>query len=263
VLERGFDLLGLKLEEASEPFEGACTAVHPILIESAVKFQSKATQELFPPAGPVKSQIIGDVTEDKSEQANRVKAFMNYQITDQMGEYFDEFERMLFHLPLIGSAFKKTYFDQSLNRPVSEFVPIDQFYISYYATDLRRADRYTHVIYRSPIEMQRDIAAGMYADVDLPQASMPEQTAMAQKMDTILGLSPSSQHDPQHVLLEQHCYLDLPKQYHGEDDGLSLPYIVTIDQQLFVVTMTLKTNGVKRKYSLLTIVLFPALVSMA
>ena len=191
MFERGFDLLGLKLEEASEPFEGACTAVHPILIESAVKFQSKATQELFPPAGPVKSQIVGDVTEDKSEQANRVKAFMNYQITDQMGEYFDEFERMLFHLPLIGSAFKKTYFDQSLNRPVSEFVPIDQFYISYYATDLRRADRYTHVIYRSPIEMQRDIAAGMYADVDLPEASMPEQTAMAQKMDTILGLSPS------------------------------------------------------------------------
>jgi hypothetical protein len=107
MFERGFDLLGLKLEEASEPFEGACTAVHPILIESAVKFQSKAIQELFPPAGPVKSQIVGDVTEEKQDQANRVKAFMNYQVTDQIAEYFDEFERMLFHLPLIGSAFKK------------------------------------------------------------------------------------------------------------------------------------------------------------
>ena len=244
MFERGFDLLGLKLEEAAEPFEGACTAVHPILIESAVKFQSKATQELFPPAGPVKSQIVGDVTEEKQDQANRVKAFMNYQVTDQITEYFDEFERMLFHLPLIGSAFKKTYFDQGLNRPVSEFVPIDQFYISYYATDLRRADRYTHVIYRSPVEMQRDIAAGMYADVDLPEASMPEQTAMAQKMDTILGLSPSSQHDPQYVLLEQHCYLDLPKQFHGEDDGLSLPYIVTIEEK------SRKVLSIRRNYDI-------------
>ena len=244
MFERGFDLLGLKLEEASEPFEGACTAVHPILIESAVKFQSKATQELFPPAGPVKSQIVGDVTEEKQEQANRVKEFMNYQVTDQITEYFDEFERMLFHLPLIGSAFKKTYFDQGLNRPVSEFVPIDQFYISYYATDLRRADRYTHVIYRSPVEMQRDIAAGMYADVDLPDASMPEQTPMAQKMDTILGLSPSSQNDPQYVLLEQHCYLDLPKQFHGDNDGLSLPYIVTIEQK------TRRVLSIRRNYDI-------------
>ena len=246
MFERGFDLLGLKLEEASEPFEGACTAVHPILIESAVKFQSKATQELFPPAGPVKSQIIGDKTEEKEAQAERVKAFMNYQITDQMGEYFDEFERMLFHLPLIGSAFKKTYFDKSLNRPVSEFVPIDQFYISYYATDLRRADRYTHVIYRSPIEMQRDTVAGMYADVDLPEASMPDQSAMAQKMDTILGLSPSSQHDPQYVLLEQHCYLDLPEPFQ-EDDGLSLPYIVTIDYKSRQVLSVRRNYDIKDK----------------
>ena len=246
MFERGFDLLGLKLEEASEPFEGACTAVHPILIESAVKFQSKATQELFPPAGPVKSQIIGDKTEEKEAQAERVKAFMNYQITDQMGEYFDEFERMLFHLPLIGSAFKKTYFDKSLNRPVSEFVPIDQFYISYYATDLRRADRYTHVIYRSPIEMQRDTVAGMYTDVDLPEASMPDQSAMAQKMDTILGLSPSSQHDPQYVLLEQHCYLDLPEPFQ-EDDGLSLPYIVTIDYKSRQVLSVRRNYDIKDK----------------
>ena len=229
MFERGFDLLGLKLEEASEPFEGACTAVHPILIESAVKFQSKATQELFPASGPVKSQIIGEVTEEKEKQSHRVKDFMNYQITEQMPEYFDEFERMLFHLPLIGSAFKKIYFDSSLNRPVSEFVPIDQFYVSYYATDLRRADRYTHVIYRSPVEMQRDMAAGMYADVDLPEASTPEFAPISQKMDTIMGLSPSGSHDPQYVLLEQHCYLDI--EGYEDEDGLSLPYIVTIEEQ--------------------------------
>ena len=229
MFERGFDLLGLKLEEASEPFEGACTAVHPILIESAVKFQSKATQELFPASGPVRSQIIGEVSEEKEKQSHRVKDFMNYQVTEQMPEYFDEFERMLFHLPLIGSAFKKIYFDSSLNRPVSEFVPIDQFYVSYYATDLRRADRYTHVIYRSPVEMKRDMAAGMYADVDLPEASTPEFAPISQKMDTIMGLSPSGSHDPQYVLLEQHCYLDI--EGYEDEDGLSLPYIVTIEEQ--------------------------------
>ena len=229
MFERGFDLLGLKLEEASEPFEGACTAVHPVLIESAVKFQSKATQELFPASGPVKSQIIGNVSEEKEDQAQRVEEFMNYQVTDQMSEYFDEFERMLFHLPLIGSAFKKIYFDSGLNRPVSEFVPIDQFYVSYYATDLRRADRYTHVIYRSPVEMRRDIAAGMYADVELPEASIQQSTPMYQKMDNIMGLSPSGDNDPQYVLLEQHCYLDL-EGFEDEED-IALPYIVTIEEK--------------------------------
>ena len=230
MFEKGFDLLGLKLEETSEPFDGACTAVHPILIESAVKFQSKAIQELFPAAGPVKTQIIGNSTAARMQQANRVKEFMNYQLTDLIPEYFDEMERMLFHLPLIGSAFKKIYFDVGLNRPVAEFVPIDQFYISYHATDLRRADRYTHVIYRSPIEMERDIASGMYADIDLPSASVPSQTSIAQKIDSISGLTASSQEDQQYVLLEQHCYLDLQGRL-ADESGLSLPYIVTIEEQ--------------------------------
>ena len=242
MFERGFDLLGLKLEETAEPFQGACTAVHPVLIESAVKFQSKATQELFPPAGPIRTQIIGESTPDKEAQAQRIKSFMNYQVTELMPEYFDEFERMLFHLPLIGSAFKKIYFDASLNRPVSEFVPIDQFYVSYYATDLRRADRYTHVIYRSPIEMQRDIAAGMYCDVELPEPLNPPQTALGRKVDTIMGLSPSVKTDPQYVLLEQHCYLDLPEQFTKGANGLSLPYIVTVDQE------SRKVLSVRRNY---------------
>ena len=129
MFERGFDLLGLKLEEGSEPFEGACTAVHPLLIESAVKFQSKASQELFPSSGPVKANILGKATPQKELQANRVQNFMNYQLTEQMPEYFDEFERMLFHLPLIGSAFKKIYYNSTLKRPSSEFIPIDQFYV--------------------------------------------------------------------------------------------------------------------------------------
>ena len=225
MFERGFDLLGLKLDETTEPFEGAATAVHPLLIESAVKFQSRASQELFPAAGPVKTQVLGDATEEKQRQASRVQNFMNYQLTEQMPEYFDEFERMLFHLPLIGSAFKKIYYDAAEERPVSEFVPIDQFYVSYYATDLRRADRYTHVIYRSPHELYRQIEAGMYAEIDLPEAKQPEQSALTEKMDTVLGLSPSGDDDPQYVLLEQHCYLDI------EDHGYACPYIVTVEEQ--------------------------------
>ena len=225
MFERGFDLLGLKLEQGSEPFVGACTAVHPLLIESAVKFQSKASGELFPSRGPVKAQIFGKSSPDKEMQANRVQNFMNYQLTEQMPEYFDEFERMLFHLPLIGSSFKKMYYDATIKRPKSEFIPIDQFYVSYYATDLYNADRYTHVIYRSPVELARDIRVGVYQDVDLPTPSVGTMTAFSEKMDTIIGLSPSSDNDPQYVLLEQHCYLNL------DEDDEALPYIVTVEQQ--------------------------------
>ena len=224
MFEKGFDLLGLKIQESSEPFEGACTAVHPMLIESAVKFQSKAIQELFPPSGPVKAQIIGKSTPEREDQANRVQEFMNYQTTDQMPEYFDEMERMLFHLPLIGSAFKKVYYDANLKRPVSEFVPIDQFYVSYYSSNLRKADRYTHVIYRSPVDLAKDIRTGIYRDVDLPEATNPQPTSFSEKMDTIIGLSPTGTNDPQYTLLEQHCYLEIEEDY-------ALPYIVTVEEK--------------------------------
>ena len=229
MFERGFDLLGLKIQDTAEPFEGACTAVHPLLIESAVKFQSKASQELFPSKGPVKAQILGKVTPDKEMQANRVQDFMNYQVTEQMPEYFDEFERMLFHLPLIGSAFKKVYYDATLKRPVSEFVPIDQFYVSYYASNLRKADRYTHVVYRSPVDLAKEIRSGLYLDLELPEASNPTLTPLSEKMDTILGLSPTMDSDPQYTLLEQHCYLDIKDS--ESEEGESLPYIVTIEEQ--------------------------------
>ena len=229
MFERGFDLLGLKIQETSEPFEGACTAVHPLLVESAVKFQSKASQELFPSGGPIKTQILGKSNPKREMQANRVKNFMNYQLTEQMPEYFDEFEKMLFHLPLIGSAFKKVYYDANLKRPVSEFVPIDQFYVSYYASNLSKADRYTHVIYRSPIDMAKDIRSGIYSDTELPAATNPEPTAFASKMDTILGFSPTGDADPQYVLLEQHCYLEINEP--NAEEGIALPYIVTIEEQ--------------------------------
>ena len=225
MFERGFDLLGLKLEEGSEPFQGACTAVHPLLIESAVKFQSKATQELFPSSGPVKAQILGAATPEKEMQSNRVQNFMNFQLTEQMPEYFDEFERMLFHLPLIGSAFKKIYYSSTLKRPVSEFIPIDQFYVSYYASDLRNADRYTHVIHKSPVDMKLDMMAGVYKDIDLPAPSQLSVSGFASKIDNILGITPSYDSDPQYVILEQHCYLDI------EEEGVPCPYIVTVEEQ--------------------------------
>jgi|TARA_R110002012_G_scaffold58769_3_gene152837 hypothetical protein len=235
--EKGFDLLGLKLRETSEPFEGACTAVHPLLIESAVKFQSKATQELFPSKGPVKTQILGNPTIEKDRQATRVMNFMNYQLTDQMPEYFSELERMLFNLPVFGSAFKKTYWDMALERPMSEFVPIDQFYISNFASDLQNAERYTHVVYRSPNDLKRDIEAGMYTishydDEGLPDATPVEPTPIKSKMDMILGISPNYDDEPQYTILEQHCYLEIEEEVDDEDNAMTvaLPYIVSVDE---------------------------------
>ena len=235
--EKGFDLLGLKLRETSEPFEGACTAVHPLLIESAVKFQSKATQELFPSKGPVKTQILGNPTVEKDRQATRVMNFMNYQLTDQMPEYFSELERMLFNLPVFGSAFKKTYWDMALERPMSEFVPIDQFYISNFASDLQNAERYTHVVYRSPNDLKRDIEAGMYTishydNEGLPDATPVEPTPIKSKMDMILGISPNYDDEPQYTILEQHCYLEIEEEVDDEDNAMTvaLPYIVSVDE---------------------------------
>ena len=235
--EKGFDLLGLKLRETSEPFEGACTAVHPLLIESAVKFQSKATQELFPSKGPVKTQILGNPTIEKDRQANRVMNFMNYQLTDQMPEYFSELERMLFNLPVFGSAFKKTYWDMSFERPMSEFVPIDQFYVSNFASDLQNAERYTHVVYRSPNDLKRDIEAGMYCidhydDEGLPKATPVEPTPIKSKMDMILGITPNYDEEPQYTILEQHCYLEIEEEVDDDDNAMTvaLPYIVSVDE---------------------------------
>ena len=227
MFEKGFELLGLKLQETSEPFEGACTAVHPLIIENAVKFQSKASQELFPPKGPVKTQIIGKGSSDKEAQAKRVKEFMNYQISEMMPEYFEEFERLLFQLPIFGSAFKKVYYDASSSRPISEFVSVDQFYVPFNSPDLKRADRYTHVIYRSGNDMQREIASDMYRECDLEEPSTQERSDMTGKMNEILGFSANTSSDAQYCLLEQHCYLELEGEF---ETPVPAPYIVTVDE---------------------------------
>jgi hypothetical protein len=233
--EKGFDLLGLKLEEATDPFEGACTAVHPLIIESSVKFQSKAIQEIFPAKGPVKTQILGVSTPEKEEQANRVSNFLNYQTTTQMVEYFDELETMLLHLPIIGSAIKKLYFDPNLNRPVSEFVPIDQFVVSNNASSLRNANRYTHLIYRTPNDLKRDITTGFYdlpeGEEELPTPGKMSPTGLRTKLNSISGIT-SDENEEGYTLLEQHCYLELSIDT-NEDEGdmaVALPYTVTVDK---------------------------------
>jgi hypothetical protein len=226
-LTRGLDLLGLKFEETGTAFDGSCAATHPLIIESAVKFQSKASQELLPAAGPVRTQIIGDPDSQIVQQSNRVRRFMNYELTEMMPEYFDEMERMLFHLPIVGSAIVKMYYDGGLERPTAEHVPIDQFYVNYAATDLRRAERYTHVIYKSPVDIRRDIAAGMYRDVeDLDEKpdSNRSDNEISAKIDEIMGLHGNNSEDPEYTLLEQHCYMQL------EDDDQVYPYIITVEE---------------------------------
>jgi hypothetical protein len=252
--EKGLDLLGLKFEDTDEPFEGACTAVHPLLIESAVSFQSKSINELYPAGGPVKTQIMGKASDEKEQQAERVKTYMNYQITEMMPEYFDETERMLFHLPLFGSGFKKIYFDIQEDRPVNEFVPIDQFVVSNFAVNLRKADRYTQVLYRSPVQLEREILSGMYIASDdlLDDPAKPELSALRTKMDSVMGLSPTSDdYDGQYTLLEQHCYLDIEKL--KDETELTLPYIVTVDKDSGAV-LSIRRNydedDVKRKKKL-------------
>lgn len=226
-LTRGLDLLGLKFEETGTAFDGSCAATHPLIIESAVKFQSKASQELLPAAGPVRTQIIGDPDSQIVQQSNRVRRFMNYELTEMMPEYFDEMERMLFHLPIVGSAIVKMYYDGGLERPTAEHIPIDQFYVNYAATDLRRAERYTHVIYKSPVDLRRDIAAGMYRDVEdlseTPDSNRADNEISA-KIDEIMGLHGNNSEDPEYTLLEQHCYMQL------EDDDQAYPYIITVEE---------------------------------
>ena len=227
-LTRGLDLLGLRFEETGTAFQGSCAATHPLIIESAVKFQSKASQEILPANGPVRTLIVGDPDSQIVQQSNRVRKFMNYELTEMMPEYFDEMERMLFHLPIVGSAIVKMYYDAGLGRPTAEHIPIDQFYVNYSATDLRRADRYTHLIYKSPVDLRRDIRAGMYIDVEdlseQPDGSGRSDNEISSKIDEIMGLTGNTSEDPEYTLLEQHTYMQL------EDDDQPYPYIITVEE---------------------------------
>ena len=228
----GLELLGLKIEERSEPWEGACGVYHPLLSEALVKFQAETMMSTFPAMGPVKTQIIGKETPEKKEAANRVQDDMNYQLTDVMQEYRPEHERLLWGLGLSGNAFKKVYFDPHLNRQVAMFCPAEDVVVPYGASSLESAERVTHVMRKTENEIRRLQHEGFYRDIDLgePVNIMDE---VEKKIAEKLGFRATS--DDRFKLLEMHVELDLDGYEHtdeetGEPTGIALPYIVTIEK---------------------------------
>jgi len=227
----GLKLLGLKYEERTEPWEGACGVFHPMLTESVVRFQSEAITETFPAAGPVKAQIMGKDTPEKADAAIRVRDDMNYQLTEVMQEYRPEHEKLLWSLPLAGSAFKKVYYDPSKGRQVSVFIPAEDIVVPYGASSLEAAERVTHVMRKTKNELVRLQAAGFYVDVDLGEPSSVLDDIEKQKAEE-QGMSATS--DDRFRVLEMHVELDLKgyedKDKDGEPTGIALPYVVTIEK---------------------------------
>ena len=227
----GLELLGMKIEERAEPWEGACGVYHPLLSEALVKFQSETIMETFPASGPVKTTIIGKETRENKEAAERVRDDMNYQLTDKMVEYRPEHERMLWGLGLSGNAFKKVYFDPSLNRQVSLFVPAEDIVVPYGASNLETAPRVTHVMRKTKNELRKLQVAGFYRDIELPE---PENALddVEKKIAEKMGFRATT--DDRYKILEMQVDLDLEGYEDVDDDGdetgIALPYIVTIDK---------------------------------
>ena len=228
----GLELLGFKYERRTEPFRGASGVNHPVLAEAVTQFQAQAYKELLPSDGPVRTQIMGDVSVPKEEQAKRVKDFMNYQIMDQMKEYEPEFDQMLFYLPLSGSTFKKVYYDDLLGRAVSKFIPADDLIVPYSANSLEDAEAIIHVVKISENDLRKQQVAGFYRDIDLGKPPVTENQLEDKKLE-LEGISKDGQED-QYTLLEIHTDLDLDgyedMSEDGETTGIKLPYIVTIAQ---------------------------------
>jgi hypothetical protein len=227
----GLNLLGFKYESRTEPFRGAAAVTHPVLAEAVTQFQAQAYKELLPADGPVRAQILGTITPEKQDQANRVKDFMNYQIMDQMKEYEPEFDQMLFYLPLSGSTFKKVYYDDLLGRAVSKFIPADDLIVPYSATSLDDADAIVHVISMSENDLRKQQVGGFYRDIELGEPPITENQ-IKEKEREIQGVRKNDQND-QYTILEMHVDLDLPgfediDPATGEPTGIKLPYVVTI-----------------------------------
>ena len=228
----GLDLLGIKYESREEPFRGSSGVTHPVIAEAVTQFQSQAYKELLPSSGPVRTQIIGSPTPETESQAQRVKEFMNYEIMNVMQEYDPEMDRMLFYLPLAGSAFKKIYFDDILDRAVARFVPADDFIVPYNATDLASASRVAHVIRMDLNNVRKNQAAGFYRDVEL--SPYEEADTLREKERELVGVEKTVD-DLDCTLIEFHIDLDLKGFEHkhpldNEETGIKLPYIVTLDE---------------------------------
>jgi len=228
---KGLKLLGLKYEERTEPWAGSCGVFHPLLMESAVKFQSETIMETFPAMGPVKTTIIGKETQEKKDASVRVADDMNYELTERMREYRPEHERMLISLCLAGNAFKKVYFDPSLDRQTSVFIPAEDIIVPYGATNLEQAERVTHRMRKTKNELRRLQVAGFYADVDLGEPMMVMDEVEKQKAKD-QGFNASV--DNRFQILEMHVDMDLAGyedvDKKGNPTGIALPYVVTMEK---------------------------------
>ena len=243
----GLDLLGLKMEERTKPFRGSASAVHPMLTESIVQFQSQAFKELMPAGGPVRTQILGKETIDKAQQAARVQDFMNYQLTSVMEEYTPEMDQALFYLGYGGSVFKKVYFDEQLDRMVSKLVLADDLYIPYTGSSvMSQCNRITHRIAMNSNEFKKRVVAGEYTDYDLQDEDYdPNYSEIQSSVDKVTGLEPTGEAE-EIFLLEFHVDLDIEghedKDDKGNETGIKLPYVVTIEES------TQNVVGIRRNY---------------
>ena len=229
---KGLDQLGLKIEERTTPWSGACGVFHPMLSEAVIRFQSQSITEMFPAAGPVRTKIVGKITEEKEKQSQRVEDYLNYLLTHEMSEYRTETEKMLFSLPLAGSAFRKVYFDPSLDRPSSIFVPAEDVVVNYGASDLETCERATHVMRKSSNIVRKMQVNGFYRDIKIPDGSQ-KMSDISKKYDEITGESDTYNYDQSHTILEMQVDLDLEgfedTNSSGEQTGIAIPYVVTID----------------------------------
>ena len=231
----GLKYLGMKFDETrSEPFEGASGVTHPLLGEAVTQFQAQAYKELLPAGVPVKTQVVGAYDSVVEEQAQRVREFMNYEIVHVMEEYDEDLDQMLFYLPLAGSAFKKVYYDENLQRPVSKFVAPEDLIVPYYTTDLESCPRISHAIKMPENDVKKLQAIGFYRNVELqPDDENQDYSSLKSEKEKLEGVEPSYDTGEICLLYEIHCNLDLEgfedRGEDGEETGVKLPYIVTID----------------------------------
>ena len=230
---KGLDLLGVQYEERTQPFQGASGVTHPIIAESVTQFQAQAYKELLPAGGPVRTNVLGVQDSEKEAQAVRVKDFMNYMLMEIMEEFDPDTDQMLFYLPLSGSTFKKVYFDEAKQRPVSKFIPAEDLVVSYAASDLATASRITHVLRMDENEIRKLQVAGFYRDIDISADYEADSDPVKSKVNEIDGVEKSAT-DDLYTVLEMHVNLDIEGfedvDQMGEPTGIKLPYIVTLDQ---------------------------------
>jgi hypothetical protein len=226
----GLDLLGFRSFEMTRPFKGSAAVTHPLLAEAVTQFQAQAYKELLPSDGPVRTKVIGAEDQQKVEQAGRVQEFMNYMITDQMEEYTPDMDQLLFYLPLAGSAFKKVYYDEIMQRAVAKFVPAEDIVVPYYATDLMDCERITHIVKMGENEILKQQKAGFYRDVELQPVQF-EKSQIQKKYEQLEGITPSGEDATSFNILEMHVDLNLEEfEYDDAEKDVKIPYIVTIDE---------------------------------